>query len=78
MAHFRATIEGNRGQASRLGTKKSGIVATINGWDIGVRVWIHFDENIQQDIIHIRQTGGSGGQDPYNGLSTTIFEKPVK
>jgi hypothetical protein len=38
MAQFRATIRGQRGEASRLGSKKSGITANVNGWGIGVHV----------------------------------------
>ena len=56
MAHFRATIRGQRGQASRLGSKKSGITASINGWDLGVMVSDSPDNGF---IISIN--GGSNG-----------------
>ena len=76
MAQFRATIEGNRGPASRLGTKSSGITATINGWNIGVYVSIRYNEILGQDVIQITQTGGSAGQDPSGEFAATPFEKP--
>lgn len=59
MAHFRATIQGNRGKASRLGTKKSGIVATVNGWNVGVDVVIKHNEETGKDVITVIPTSGS-------------------
>ena len=32
MAHFRAVIKGARGEASRLGTKRTGIRARVQSW----------------------------------------------
>ena len=59
MAHFRATIEGNRGMASRCGTKNSGIQATINGWNIGCTVNIHYDHRRNKDVVTVFKSGGS-------------------
>lgn len=59
MAHFRGTIKGQRGEASRLGSERSGIVATINGWDVGIRV-----ESRQvngEDAFAVILTAGSNG-----------------
>jgi hypothetical protein len=33
MAHFRATIVGNKGEVSRLSNKTDGILTTAYGWD---------------------------------------------
>jgi hypothetical protein len=57
MARFRATIKGNRGEASRLGSAKSGITAKVNGWDAGIRV--HGDSMGDSDRFLVFQTGGS-------------------
>lgn len=38
MAHFRAVVQGKAEAASRLGTKQSGIDATVSGWSGGVEV----------------------------------------
>ena len=59
MARFRATIEGNRGMASRLGTPASGITANINGWDSGIRVIAFVDEETGKDRFLVAVTGGS-------------------
>ena len=60
MAHFYAGIHGNRGEATRLGTKSSGITAFVNGWSTGVRVTISYDKDTDQDVVYIRRTAGSG------------------
>lgn len=62
MAQYRATIQGQRGQASRLGSKKTGIRAKVNGWNIGVDVDIYFDAKTGQDRISIYRTGGSNAR----------------
>lgn len=70
MAQFRATIKGNRGTASRLGTKKSGITARINGWNIGARVDILHDEKTGKDKIYIYATSGSNGAGMDKSIAT--------
>lgn len=60
MARFCLTVQGGRGQASRYGSAKSGAVATIAGWNVGVRVTCTVDEN-GDDQIDVYATGGSNG-----------------
>ena len=57
MARFRATIQGNRGEASRLGTVKSGMAVTINGWEGGVHVIASVKDG--EDVFAIYATSGS-------------------
>lgn len=38
MARYQASIQGSRGEASRLGTPKSGIRAMARGWEGGAKV----------------------------------------
>ena len=64
MAHFRATIQGMRGEASRLGTKHSGMIATIDGWDIGCDVTIRHHDGY--DVVRISLTGGSNDLSVYD------------
>jgi len=61
MAHFYAEIQGNRGEATRVGTKQSGISGHIRGWNVGVRVSCVFNEKTGKDEVHVRLTSGSGG-----------------
>ena len=59
MAHYRAEIKGNRGSASRLGHKTTGISSHTCGWESGIRVEGHYDEDLG-DIFMVYQTSGSG------------------
>jgi len=63
MAQYRAEIKGNRKEASRLGTKESGMSAEINGWQSGVEVEATFNEATGEDEFHIQITAGSDGQE---------------
>lgn len=71
MARYRATIKGQRGEVSRLGTKNSQMSATVNGWDIGLDVRILPDpHNQDSDVIFVYLTPGSNG----NGRERIIGE----
>lgn len=59
MARFYADIQGNRGQATRMGTKGSGIDGHIRGWDSGARVTCYVNSK-DQDIVEVYATTGSG------------------
>jgi hypothetical protein len=65
MARFRGTVQGQRGEASRLGNAKTGLTVTANGWDCGVRVEafarISSATGEPLDLFHIYATGGSNG-----------------
>ncbi len=61
MAQFRATIQGNRGEASRLGTKNSGLDADVNGWNVGCRVAMTHESGV--DVIRIYRTSGSNASE---------------
>ena len=72
MAHFRGVLQGRRGSTSRLGDKRKGIHATLNGWNAGVYVELcHEDEQdcgsgrrsngTGRDVVRIYQTKGSNG-----------------
>lgn len=57
MAQFRSVIRGQRGEASRLGSKSSGMRADVNGWHTGATVQIdHVDG---RDRVSVYRTSGS-------------------
>ena len=57
MAQFYASIQGNRGEATRMGTKASGIDGHIRGWHVGCRVVCrHIDG---KDVVSVYKTSGS-------------------
>lgn len=63
MARFYASIQGNRGRATRVGTEQSGITGHIRGWDSGVRVEGHYNKETNSDVFQVHITSGSGGRD---------------
>jgi hypothetical protein len=68
MAQFRAQIQGQRGGASRLGSKASGLTVHANGWNAGVTVRAtHVDG---KDMFRVYVTSGSG----YGGRHELIAE----
>lgn len=60
MAQFYAEIQGNRGLASRMGTKNSGIWGHIRGWHLGVRVSGGCTDD-GEDYFDVDLTSGSTG-----------------
>lgn len=61
MAHFRGTLQGQRGEASRLGSAKTGLEAHINGWNKGIEVRAYVDEKSGEDKFIVWLTSGSNG-----------------
>ncbi|KKN35466.1 hypothetical protein LCGC14_0783180 [marine sediment metagenome] len=61
MAQFYADIQGSRGAASRMGSKKSGLDGHIRGWDIGARVFMRYNEQTKENECTIDLTSGSNG-----------------
>ena len=59
MSHFYGDLQGNRGQASRCGTKESGVNAHVRGWDIGGHVDVC--RIAGADVVFFKITGGSNG-----------------
>lgn len=62
MSHFYDSIQGNRGEATRCGTKDSGMTAHIRGWNIGVAVSLYVDSK-GRDVVQVYRTTGSSGCD---------------
>lgn len=65
MAHFRGTLQGQRGEASRRGDKRTGLVGTVNGWNHGIKVYARCvtkmvdGEEVEVDEFLVYETGGS-------------------
>jgi len=45
MAHFYGVLQGSRGEATRLGTKASGVHTTAASWEGAVKVDLWYDED---------------------------------
>lgn len=73
MSRFYASIQGNRGEATRGGSKDSGIYGHIRGWHIGARVDVDAI-GTTRDEVTVQITGGSAGFRSYP--LATIKETP--
>lgn len=62
MAQFMGVIKGQKGETSRLGSKNSGFLATVDGWDAGIYVEARWDERLGMDVFMVYATGGSNGR----------------
>lgn len=63
MAQFYGTLQGQRGEATRLGGKSSGLRTTAAGWGGAIRVNVWHDEESGEDQFRVELTPwhGSGG-----------------
>jgi hypothetical protein len=80
MAHFYASIQGNRGERTCMGTKNSGIEGHIRGWDIGGRIDVFYNAEKDRDEVRIMVSTGSNGsgQSKAIGMFYRKGEKIVK
>lgn len=59
MARFRGTVQGNRGEASRLGHVTTGLSVTARGWSTGVDVECKVENN--KDVFYVYKVNPSQG-----------------
>lgn len=72
MAHFYATLHGTRGEASRLGTKSSGMDATVASWQGAVSVRLWHDGATDTDMAEVSLIPWHGAGD-----KTPLYAGPV-
>ena len=53
MAHFRGTIQGNRGEGARISTKSVGLTAHIASWEGAVDVRLWYDDQTNRDMAEV-------------------------
>jgi len=57
MSHYYSSIKGQKGEATRCGSKNSGISTHVRTWNFGIQVFIRHKNG--KDVAEIYQTGGS-------------------
>lgn len=62
MARFYASMKGQRGEASRMGSAASGIHAHVRGWDVGIEVFGDTGDGADTDTFTVYLTAGSNGR----------------
>ena len=67
MSHFYGTLKGSRGEATRCGTKGSGVEVTAAGWGGCITVRVYHDKATGEDRFLICQERWQG-----SGISQSI------
>ncbi|KKL95909.1 hypothetical protein LCGC14_1849820 [marine sediment metagenome] len=64
MGHFRGTLRGNRGGASRLGTKGSGLDVTAASWEgaVSVSLWHNGETGVDMAEVRLALHCGAGAR----------------
>jgi hypothetical protein len=70
MAHFYGTLKGSRGEASRLGTKSSGLTTIAASWNGAVKTELY--EKGGRDFARVSLIPWNG-----EGINSIIYEGPV-
>ena len=55
MAQYYGSIEGNRGETHRLGTKSSGIEACVASWDGAIVTEMYWDTESKVNKFNVRK-----------------------
>lgn len=73
MAHFYGTLEGNRGRATRCGTKGSGVLTQTASWSGAVRVSAWYDEKADRDMVDVSLIQWHNGA----GVNRLLYSGPI-
>lgn len=60
MSRFYASIHGSRGEATRQGTAKSGIIGHVRGWNVGAKIVCCVNEDGEDEVFVYRTSGSNG------------------
>lgn len=72
MAQFRGMLKGQRGQASRLGSKRSGLEVAACSWQGSVLVTLEHDEATGKDVATVALQPHHG-----SGIAKVLYCGPV-
>lgn len=61
MSHFYGTLQGSRGEATRCGTKNSGVTTHAPGWRGAIRVDVYERDGVDRFDVVRQAWQGSGG-----------------
>jgi hypothetical protein len=76
MAHFYGTLKGARGEATRCGSKKSGIATTAAAWGGAITTEVYIDAQ-GRDCFRVTQRPWSGSG-VYELLAEGVIGEKVK
>lgn len=71
MSHFYGTLQGSRGEATRAGSKDSGLTAVAASWEGAVRVTLHHSGD-GKDVATVELIPWQGA-----GINKVLYHGPV-
>ncbi|MBR3208913.1 MAG: hypothetical protein IKF82_01460 [Bacilli bacterium] len=77
MAKLYGSLQGNRGEATKCGSRASGIKASVQSWNGSLIAYMDLDDN-DKPIIELRITEGSnsyGGHISFRGTLEELKKK---
>lgn len=77
-SQYRAVIQGSQGDASRLGTKLTGMTAHVQSWSgqVNVRMWYRTGDHTCDDGDWVRITLSPHGHASDTGACVCLYEGP--
>jgi hypothetical protein len=78
MSHFYGTLQGSRGQATRAGTKQSGMTTYCASWEGAIRCEAMHDKATGKDMVRVEKVPWQGAGESkllYLGLIGKSEEK---
>ena len=73
MSHFYANIRGHRGEATRMGTKSSGMYSNTAGWKGAISVYVWYDNEKDEDRYRVQLNTWQGSR----GRNRVIASGPL-
>ena len=77
MAEFYGYLSGNRGTATRCGSKNSGIRATIKSWRNTINCYLHYDEK-DNDKLDIKTENHDGKDNLKVFINGVEYKRKIK
>jgi len=72
MSRFYGTVQGNRGEASRGGSKESGMVTWCASWEGAIYCCAYYDEETKRDVVLVKKAKWHGA-----GEERVLYRGPI-
>jgi hypothetical protein len=72
MSHFYGTLQGSRGQATRCGDKRGGLLTVAASWKGAVNVYVYHDHETGRDMFRVSQQPWHGA-----GVSQVLVQGAI-
>lgn len=78
MAQFYGTLQGNRGLATRLGAKNSGLVVQAASWTGCIETRIYYDEERERNMFRVWLTPWGSSEGMGRIIAEGVLDSSIK